>query len=305
MNSSWLATNIEILPQLLANSLITGSIYALASAGLALTYGVTRILNFAHGHWMMLGAYIFYAFFSQLEMNLFAASICSFGLIFIIGSISFFAFILPFVGLNSLLPFVSTLALAAILESAVSLVFGVNVLSFSLLDFGQSIIIGSVFITPLQLIIIASNFLVLFNLAILVHTSRFGRSLISLSENSHASEALGIKSKYNIYLCYMLGILLAGLAGVLVAFETNLQPTMGHTYTIKAFAAMILGGLGNIWGTVVGAFVLGLIENLCIGLDFAGYSLPTGYKDAFAFLMILLTLLLRPQGLFGTKSRRI
>jgi len=98
--------------------------------------------------------------------------------------------------------------------------------------------------------------------------------------------------------------ILAGYAGVLVGYETNIQPTMGGTYSIKAFAAMILGGLGNMWGTVAAAFLLGLIENLSVGIDLGGYSLPAGYKDAFAFLIILVVLLCRPQGLFGTALRR-
>jgi branched-chain amino acid transport system permease protein len=78
----------------------------------------------------------------------------------------------------------------------------------------------------------------------------------------------------------------------------------GPVDSLKAFAAMILGGLGNMWGTIGGAFLLGLIENLSIGLDFGEFSLPAGYKDAFAFIIILLVLLVRPQGLFGSRERR-
>ena len=78
---------------------------------------------------------------------------------------------------------------------------------------------------------------------------------------------------------------------------------MGNSYTIKAFAAMILGGLGNIWGTIAGSFILGLVENLSIGIDIGGYSLPSGYKDAFSFLFILLILLFRPRGLFNKSVR--
>ncbi|RIK99786.1 MAG: branched-chain amino acid ABC transporter permease, partial [Proteobacteria bacterium] len=92
---------------------------------------------------------------------------------------------------------------------------------------------------------------------------------------------------------------------VMVGYETNLQPTMGNAYTIKAFAAMILGGLGNIWGTIAGSYILGLVENLSIGLDFGGYSLPAGYKDAFAFVIILLVLLFKPEGIFRFGARKI
>ena len=117
------------------------------------------------------------------------------------------------------------------------------------------------------------------------------------------TEALGISKLKVSYAVFIAGTLLAAFAGVMVGFETNMQPTMGNSFTIKAFSAMILGGLGNIWGTVAGSYLLGLVENLSIGLDFWGYSIPAGYKDAFAFVIILLVLLFRPQGLFRTASR--
>ena len=83
-----------------------------------------------------------------------------------------------------------------------------------------------------------------------------------------------------------------------------MQPTMGNSYTIKAFAAMILGGLGNLWGTVIGAYILGLVENLSIGLEFGSFSIPAGYKDAFAFVIILLILIFKPEGLFSKRVRK-
>lgn len=101
-----------------------------------------------------------------------------------------------------------------------------------------------------------------------------------------------------------MGTLIAAYAGILIGYEMNLQPTMGNAYTIKAFAAMILGGLGNIWGTIAGSYILGLVENLSIGLEFGGYSIPAGYKDAFAFAVILLVLLFKPLGLFNSEARR-
>ena len=97
---------------------------------------------------------------------------------------------------------------------------------------------------------------------------------------------------------------MAGTAGVLIGFDTSLQPTMGTVYTIKAFAAMMLGGLGNIWGAIIGAYLLGLVENISIGLDLGAYSIPAGYRDSFAFLLIVGVLIIRPQGLFGEKVRK-
>jgi branched-chain amino acid transport system permease protein len=140
-------------------------------------------------------------------------------------------------------------------------------------------------------------------MALIIHGTSFGRKVRALSENGPAAQAMGVRvTAINIGV-FVACTLLAAYAGILVGYETNLQPTMGNSYTIKAFAAMILGGLGSVWGTVVGSFILGLIENFAIGIDFGGYSLPAGYKDAFAFVTILLILLVRPQGLFGVRAR--
>lgn len=294
---------LEILPQLLVNSLITGSIYALASAGLALTFSLLRVLNFAHGHIMMVGAYTFLFFRAERSMGIILAALSSALVAAALGAVSLAVFIRPFLRSSSLLPLITTIALGTILESAVSMAFGVNVRSFPTDSNGESIEWGGVFITRIQLLIIGSAFAIFWALGFYVHLTSLGRRIRALAENPAAAEGLGISREKITYGVFIVSVLLGAYAGVLVGYETNLQPTMGSSYSIKAFAAMVLGGLGNMWGTIIGAFILGLVENLSIGLDFWGYSLPAGYKDAFAFLIILAVLLLRPQGLFGTKRR--
>jgi branched-chain amino acid transport system permease protein len=293
----------EIFPQLLINSLITGSIYALAAAGLCLTFNLLRILNFAHGHLMMLGAYLFLLFSVDLELSLTTASICAVATLAVVAGLILMIFVSPFLRFSNLLPFVTTLALSSMLEATVSIAFGVNVRSMSTNSGLDTWEIGGVFITPIQLIIILSAAVILTLMAVVVNYTSVGRKLRALAENRDASESLGIESRRFNFVVFVLGTLLAGYAGVMVGYETNLQPTMGGAYTIKAFAAMILGGLGSIWGTVAGSYILGLVENFSIGIDIAGYSLPAGYKDAFGFTIILLVLLFRPQGLFIRSGR--
>ena len=294
---------LSILPQLLLNALITGSIYALASAGIALTYGLLRILNFAHGHIMMVGAYTFFFFHVQSEMGILPAAVCTILFTVLLGALSLALFILPFMRASSLLPFITTIALGTILESIVSMAFGVNVRSFPAEAGVESIEWHGVYVTPLQLFIIASAITILSVLGFVVHKTSVGRKVRALAEHRPAAESLGISGSLVIYSVFICATLLAAYAGVLVGYETNIQPTMGGSYSLKAFAAMVLGGLGNMWGTVAGALMLGLVENLSIGLDFWGYSLPAGYKDAFACVIILGVLLIKPQGLFGTRSR--
>ena len=295
---------MEILPQLLVNALIAGSIYALASAGLTLSYGLLKILNFAHGHLMMLGAYLFYWLAVDSGWGLFPAALGAMALLAVVAVLTLQVFIFPFTRFSFILVFVTTLSFSTMLESFVSMVFGVNVKSLTTGMDISSIEIWGVYITPIQILIITSAFLLLGILAAVVHLTPIGRKIRALSEFSQAAESLGINQRAVTYSIFIISILLAGYAGVLVGYETNMQPTMGNAYTIKAFAAMILGGLGNVWGTIVGSYLLGLIENLSIGLDFGDYSIPAGYKDAFAFLIILLVLLFKPEGLFNKASRK-
>lgn len=305
MATDWISSNIAIIPQLVVNSLITGSIYALASSGLALTYGITRVLNFAHGHFMMVGAYLFYASYVLLGLPLITTIIFCSVCLLSLGAFCYMIFIRPFSKINLLLPFVTTLSLGAILEAVISLSFGVNVQSLPSAELSNSWSFYSVYITPLQVIIISASVLLLAALATAIHHSKFGRIVRAISGNPNAAQSMGINNNLSLLISFAVGVLLAGLAGILIGFETSLQPTMGNVYTIKSFAAMILGGMGNIWGTILGAMILGFVENFAIGLDFGGLSLPAGYRDAFAFLLILLILLFRPYGLFGTKERSI
>lgn len=295
---------MDILPQLIINGLITGSIYALASAGLALSYGLLRVMNFAHGHLMMVGAYLFYLTRIQLELSLAtAAAFTTLGTA-IVSLISFGIFIRPFSKYSAFLPLVSTLALGTALESIISMLFGVNVKS---LDFNgtQSYEIGPIFITPIQLVIIGSALLTMAVMATIVHRTSIGRQIRAVAEHPHAAEALSVNQDRIAVWGFVAGALLAAFAGILIGYETNLQPTMGAVYTIKAFAVMVLGGLGNTWGALIGSYILGMLENISIGLDFSGWSLPAGYKDAFAYACILIVLLFRPHGLFGKPQRGV
>ena len=296
--------DFSLFPQLIVNSLITGSLYALIAIGLSLNYGLLRVLNFAHGHMMMVGAYGYYYFSQQQELGLVTSAMGTLGVAMVLAAVTLVVFIRPFLRYSTQLTLVTTLALGTMLESIVSLLFGVNVKSIMGYG-GESLEIGSVFVTPIQIGIIISSLVVLSLVAFLIHGTSLGRAVRAVRESPTAAQSLGISQRMVTGGVFLLATVLACFAGVMVGIETNLQPTMGNSYTMKAFAAMILGGLGNVWGTALGAYILGFIENFSIGLDFWGVSLPTGYKDAFAFVIILAMLLIRPQGLFGVRSRGV
>lgn len=294
---------LEIIPQLLINALISGSLYALMSSGLSLTYGLLGVLNFSHGQTMMLGAYLLLFFLETCKVSLISSGLLTLIGVIAIGAVVFNVFVRPFTRFDMVLTLVTTLALSNMLENGVSMLFGVNVKSYPSNFEIEVIEMGPIFITNVQIFIIASALVLLSALAFLIHSTSFGRAVRAVSENAYASQSLGISRKRLNYVVFIGGTVLASFAGVLLAYETNLSPTMGGSLTIKCFAAMILGGLGNIWGTVLGSYILGLIENLSVGVDIYGYSIPAGYKDAVAYMSILIVLLFFPQGLFNKKVR--
>lgn len=292
-----------IVPQLIVNSLISGSIYALVASGLSLTYSLLRVLNFAHGHLMMVGAYLFWFGFVMMGWGVGLSALFTIAVSVVVALICLRIFVTPFQKFSYLLTFVTTLALAIILESLISMIFGVSVKSLIPPFSNVSLEFWGIYVTPVQILIIGSAVILLSLLAVVVHSTGIGRRVRALAGHFQAGQALGInKAKMGRWV-FVISVLLAVWAGVMIGMETNMQPTMGHSFTIKAFAAMILGGLGSVWGTVVGAFALGGLENFSIGIEIGGWSLPAGWKDAFAFVIILGVLVFRPQGLFGKKMR--
>ncbi len=296
---------IEILPQLLVNALISGSLYALMSAGLSLTYGLLKILNFAHGHMMMFGAYLLYFFLVSQEYPFWIAIFCTLVVVTGFSMLVFNLFVRPFSKYELILTLVTTIALSHILEAIVSMWFGVNVKSYPSTFGFDSYEYYGIFITKTQIIIICSALFFLSLIAYVIQSTSYGRIIRALSENPYSAQSLGISRKNITYTVFTIGIILAAYSGIMLGFETNLSPTMGSSFTIKCFAAMVLGGLGNLWGTVIGSYLLGLFENLVVGLEFGEFSIPAGYKDAVSFVIILVVLLVFPKGIFNRSSRSI
>ncbi|HMO01661.1 MAG TPA: branched-chain amino acid ABC transporter permease [Oligoflexia bacterium] len=297
--------NFEIFPQLILNSLIAGSIYAVGAAGLAVIYSLFGFFNFAHGQAMMLGAYFFYLYNVLIGADILATIVLFLFSIIVFSLIILKIFILPFKKFHPILTLISTLCLGVIIESLVSIFFGVNVKTFAGFENPKSIEVFSFFITPLQIKIIFFSLIFIGALAFFFNSSSFGRLFKALAERETVGESLGINKTSFFYFAFATAILMAAISGIMLGFETNLQPTMGHAHTPKVFAAMLLGGVGNLWGTIVGSYFLALIENIVAGIDLYGYSLSVSFKDSVALICIILILLFKPTGLFRRCSRNL
>lgn len=200
-------------------------------------------------------------------------------------------FIAPFRSDRAMTTFISTLALSMMLEATVSLIFGVSVQSYSLPFSNESIDLGDIYITPVQIAVISGGFLIAAMAILTVRYTKMGRRFRAIGENPNAMVALGFNDRSLFLLISIVSTSLFFLTGVALAAESNLQPTMGAFLTIKAFAIIIVGSPLGILGVVGASFILALVENFAIGLSFGSYSIPAGYKDAVAYGTILIVML--------------
>jgi len=290
---------MSILLQLLVNGLIAGAIYALVASGFSLIYSVNKFIHFAHGAAIAFSAYFLYLMFSIAGLN-FVLSII-FSLIFAC-LLGWGMNILVYKQLrnkktSSVILMVASFALLILLESFILLFFGADAKSVGFIKVAKGLEVLGAIITPLQIFIILASFVLLVGLYFFMKKTRIGKAMRAVSDNKDVAEIVGISSEKIYSWSFIIGSGLAGIAGILIGLEHSLDPTMGTSLMIKGFAAAIIGGIGSVHGALLGAFLLGFAEN------FGVWYLPSGYKDAIAFILLFIFLLFRPRGILGKKRR--
>lgn len=290
---------LDILPQLLINGLIAGGFYALLAVGLALIYGVLDIQNFAHGFLAMFGAFFFYILhisFGWPIPSAFAGSI--FGVI-ILGILEEYLVFLRIKDLNPLISLVATIAVGIFLRNVALMIFGPRVYSLASHPKAFSFFNGTITITNIQLIILGFTIFLFILLFLFLKKTKAGTAIRAVSDNKELSAIIGINVRRIVTIVVVIASFLAGTAGIMAGYDQNVSAFMGTFLSIKAFAAVILGGLGSIPGALLGGFIIGLAENILIGIPIAGFYLPSSAKDAIAFGVLILILYIRPFGIFG------
>lgn len=285
---------LELLPQLLANGLIAGAIYALIAAGFSLVYSTNRFIHFAHGAVVTASAYFLFALveagigllFSFIAMLAFAA---------LIGFVMNRFFYRPLREKKSsaAVLLIASIGLMIVVENLVLAAFGPTIRSFSFITVQEGMNIAGAYITPLQVFILAAAALLLLGLHLLMQKTMLGKKMRAVADHPELSSIQGISHERIYTYTFVLGSIIGGIGGALVSFESNLFHTMGTQLMVKAFAGSVMGGISSVPGAVIGSLLLGLLENL--GILF----LPSAWKDAIAFSLLFIFILLRPQGLFG------
>ena len=287
---------MDLFAQLLVNGLIAGGTYALAAVGYSMVYGALKFINFAHGSVAMVGAYIaLILVMSRYHLSIVAAVLFSMVLTALLGVIIEMVAYRPLRNAPKLASLTTAIAVSFVLDAAVMIVLGADIRTFNL-PAQRGYQIGPVFITPVQAVIVATSLLAMGVLYVLLNRTRLGKAIRAVADDVQLSEVSGINSNLVISAVFAIGSALAAASGALIGLDTNLQPTMGFIITVKAFAAVVLGGLGNVYGAIVGAFIIGLAENLGV------WFIPPVWKDTIAYGVLIAIIFLRPSGIFGKKE---
>lgn len=289
--------------QLIVNALIAGSLASLIAGGLALIYGVFGIFNLALGQTVLIGGYVAWWCVQVMGMPLALALPAGLAAGALLSWLTFEVFVRPFATHHRFLPIVTTIAWGMMLDAFILVAFEESprtILSAPKRPIG----LGDFVMNDAQVALVLVTLLTLCLFAWLLHATAFGRKIRAVVSHEHAAVSLGIPASILNRLLFVGSGVLAAAGGIFLGIDQNLTPTLAFPLTIKAYAAIIAGGKGNVWGAIVCAFGIALLEQLAIGVHWFGlFYIPAGYQGAVALLVIILFLLLRPRGLFGVERR--
>jgi branched-chain amino acid transport system permease protein len=286
-----------VLLQQLANGVMLGSTYALVAIGYALVFGVLRVLHLAHGEVFMVGAFVGVQLVILLNVGPFVALIGGLVGAAVLGMILEFTAFRPIRMRNGtfLAPIVSSIGAGLVLQEVMTKIFGAEQIGFPEQFASRVYDLGVVSVSDAQLFILAVAFGSMAVLHLFVTRTRHGMAMRATAENLQIASILGINVDSVILLTFAVASALAGIAGVLIGLNYNaISPFMGIDMTTKGLAVMLIGGLGSIYGAMAGGLLLGIVEIISVAY------LASSYRDAFAFCLMILVLLLRPRGLFAS-----
>jgi branched-chain amino acid transport system permease protein len=302
---------METLLQQIINGLVLGSMYALVALGYTMVYGIINLINFAHGEVLMVGAYSSWMVVVALQgaglpgwllllISLIAAIIICSVLNFSIEKIAY----RPLRTAPRLAPLITAMGMSLLLQTVAMMIWQPSTKPYPILLPSEPFFIGGAVINTTQLLILGLTVVTLAGLMYLVNKTKLGRAMRATAENPRVAALMGVRPDMVISATFIIGAALAALAGVMYAANYgSVQHTMGFMPGLKAFTAAVFGGIGNLAGAVVGGVLLGLIEALGAGYIgvLTGGVLGSQYQDIFAFIVLILVLTVRPQGIMGER----
>ncbi len=297
--------------QQIINGLVLGSVYALVALGYTMVYGIINLINFAHGDVLMVGAMTSWTVVTVLAdsglpgwlvmlISLVCAVVVCCLLNFAIEKIAY----RPLRNAPRLAPLITSMGVSLLLQTLAMIIWKPTPKAYPELLSTQMIDIGGAVINTIQILILVVTALVLAGLMLLINHTKLGRAMRATAENPRVAALMGVRPDFVISATFVIGAGLAALAGLMYAANYgSVQHTMGFLPGLKAFTAAVFGGIGNLPGAMVGGILLGLIEAFGAGYigTLTGGVLGSQYQDIFAFIVLILVLTVRPQGLLGER----
>ena len=278
------------------NGISLGSVYAIIALGYSMVYGIAKMLNFAHGDVIMVGAYVCFCATQYWGMTPFAGVLVSMAVCTLLGILIEHLAYKPLREAGSLAVLITAIGISYLLQNAALLIWGANPKVFSSVVSlkGISLFDGQLIVSGEILVTIAACIVVMVVLTWFTGKTKLGRAMRAVSEDKGAAQLMGINVNKTISLTFAIGSFLAAIAGVLLCSSYNtLLPTTGSMPGIKAFTAAVFGGIGSIPGAMIGGLLLGLIE------VFSKAYISTELADAIVFAVLIIVLLVKPAGLMG------
>ena len=304
---------MDIFLQQIINGLVLGSMYALVALGYTMVYGVLNLINFAHGEILMIGALTALSILRLLSWLVPDLPGSVQMLLAVLGAIPVCIIVSILIeriayrrlrNAPRLAPLITAIGMSILLQTLAMMIWGRNPLPFPQLLASEPFHIGQALLTPTQLVLLISAAVSMCTLVVLIEKTKLGRSMRAVAENPRVAALMGVNANRVIVITFAIGAALAAIAGVMWAANyATAQFAMGFVPGLKAFSAAVLGGIGNIYGAMLGGILLGLIESLGAGYigELTGGVLGSHYQDIFAFIVLILVLTIRPSGLMGER----
>lgn len=284
-----------MLAQQLINGLVLGSIYALSALGFTLIFGVARVVNFAYGEFLMLGAFLTLTTMSVTGVDFFIALPLSMGMTALLSVAAYLLAIRPVMRGTDLQALLVTTGMLYVLREVAILIWGTAPRQMET-GLDGALEFGDIIVTHQRLLAIAFLLIMVTGLYALLYKARIGRALRAVAQNRFGAETIGLNVDRVISFAFAVSGAMACVAGSLIGALYATEPSMGGSPLLKAFVIVIFGGLGSVPGAIVGGLVIGLTETL------VGAYISNAFKDVFTFLIMLGVLLWRPTGLLGVRS---
>lgn len=289
---------MDLILSIVVNGLMLGSLYAMVSVGLTLIFGITKVINFAHGEFMMIGMVLTYLFASYLGIHPYLTLIFTVPLLFVLG-IGVQKFLIePLKDSDEHIQIFATVGLSIAMINLVLLIVGSNNLNTPASGMRQVVNIGPTMLLTGQAVIVLCAIIMVVFLHLFLSKSQMGRAIRATAQNRNAAQLMGIDVSRINMITFGIGIACVGIAAVLLSPLYPVNAQTGQSFVLIAFVIVVMGGLGSITGAFYAALIIGLVD------AFAGYYLGSSLKDVAVFGIFLLILIFRPSGLFG-KSKKL